>query len=208
MSQEGWNQMILKVLSNPKHSMILGVPEEVKAPNPCRWVITSKSCLWIWMLKKVSGSCACRDKLDPLTGQNLWKQAAEGKWECTNLACANIAWFWQILCCVGTPCDFCMLSPGTATRSVQVVLKYKPQSRQRKWRTSAGFNTDCRVCISRQRQKSSTTWNLSNKELQEGFQPVSRGLQRFQAEVPRWHSVPHPMEELSLCRINPYCEKE
>lgn len=119
----------------------------------------------------MSGSCACRDKLDPLTAQTpskqTNKQAAEGKWERTNLACANIAWFWQTLCSVGTGYNFCMLSPGTTTQSVQVMLKYKPQSRQLKWRTSVGFDVDCTAWISRQRQRSSTTWNPCNKELRE-----------------------------------------
>lgn len=101
-----------------------------------------------------------------------------------------------------------MLSPGTTTWSVPVVWKYKPQSRQLKWRTSAGFNTDCRARISRKGQRSSTTWNLNNKEYRRGCQPVSPGLQGFQAQLPCWHSVPHPTERLCLCRINPHCERK
>lgn len=69
------------------------------------------------------------------------------------------------------------------------MLKYKPQSGQLKWRTSVGLNMDCRARISGQRKRSSTTWNLSNKEPQE----------RLPACFPWATRLPGTASMLALC---------
>lgn len=69
------------------------------------------------------------------------------------------------------------------------MLKNKPQPGQLQWRTSAGLNMDCRARISGQRKRSSTTWNLSNKEPQE----------RLPACFPWATRLPGTASMLALC---------
>jgi len=90
-------------------------------------------------------------------------------------------------------------------------LKYKLQSRQLKQRTSVGFNNGLHSTEHRSEDGGREEARLetsSTKNYRRGCQPVSPRLQGFQAQLPCWHSVPHPTEELCLGRINPHCERE